>query len=284
MRLIKTKAELIDALSSVHENIALVPTMGALHEGHLSLVSAARTDLANRDSKNTSDDDVVVASIFVNPLQFADLGDCDDYRNYPRTLEADAKLLESAGVDIIFAPDVEEMYPQGTPEIWVRTGEMGAQLEGASRPGHFDGVATVVAKLFSLVRPHRAYFGQKDAQQLAVIRRMVNDLDLRVDIRAVPIIRGADGLAESSRNQHLSAADRQNALALPTALTALRERRIDLEQARAELSNSPGVELDYLEVVSPKTLKPIAWPPTAPALALGAISVGDTRLIDNMDI
>ncbi len=273
MRLIKTKAELIDALSSVHEKIALVPTMGALHEGHLSLVSAARAE-----------NDLVVASIFVNPLQFADLGDCDDYRNYPRTLEADAKLLGSAGVDIIFAPDVEEMYPQGTPEIWVRTGEMGAQLEGASRPGHFDGVATVVAKLFSLVRPHRAYFGQKDAQQLAVIKRMVHDLDLRVDIRAVPIIRGADGLAESSRNQHLSAADRQNALALPTALTALRERRIDLEQARAELSNSPGVELDYLEVVSPKTLKPIAWPPTAPALALGAISVGDTRLIDNMDI
>ena len=273
MKLIKTKAELIDALSSVHENIALVPTMGALHEGHLSLVSAARAE-----------NGLVVASIFVNPLQFADLGDCDDYRNYPRTLEADTKLLESAGVDIIFAPDVEEMYPQGTPEIWVRTGEMGAQLEGASRPGHFDGVATVVAKLFSLVRPHRAYFGQKDAQQLAVIKRMVHDLDLRVDIRAVPIIRGADGLAESSRNQHLSATGRNNALALSATLAALRERRIDLDQARAELSNSPGVELDYLEVVSPETLQPVIWPPTAPALALGAIIVGSTRLIDNMDI
>ena len=273
MKLIKTKAELIDALATIRGNIALVPTMGALHEGHLSLVSAARAE-----------NDLVVASIFVNPLQFADLGDCDDYRNYPRTLEADAKLLESAGVDIIFAPDIEEMYPQGTPEIWVRTGEMGAQLEGASRPGHFDGVATVVAKLFSLVRPHRAYFGQKDAQQLAVIKRMVNDLDLRVDIRAVPIIRGADGLAESSRNQHLSATDRNNALALSATLAALRERRIDLDQARAELSNSPGVELDYLEVVSPETLQPVTWPPTAPALALGAIIVGSTRLIDNMDI
>ena len=166
----------------------------------------------------------------------------------------------------------------------MRTGDMGSQLEGASRPGHFDGVATVVAKLFNLIRPHRAYFGQKDAQQLAIIKRMVHDLDLGVDIRAVPIIRGADGLAESSRNQHLSATDRKNALVLSATLTALRERRIDLEQARAELSNSPGVELDYLEVLSSETLQPITWPPTAPALALGAIIVGGTRLIDNMDI
>ena len=251
--------------------------MGALHDGHLSLVAAARADISSAD-------DMVVASIFVNPLQFAQLGDCDDYRNYPRTLDADAQLLESAGVDIIFAPDVAEMYPQGTPEVWVRSGEMGSQLEGASRPGHFDGVATVVAKLFSLIRPNRAYFGQKDAQQLAVIKRMVHDLDLRVDIRAVPIIRGADGLAESSRNQHLGATDRQNALALSATLAALRDRRIDLEQARVELSNADGVDLDYLEVVSPDTLQPITWPPTAPALALGAITVGGTRLIDNMDI
>ncbi|MGP5209079.1 pantoate--beta-alanine ligase [Corynebacterium casei] len=280
MKLIKTKAELIDALATIRGNIALVPTMGALHEGHLSLVSAALAD----GSSGSNSDDLVVASIFVNPLQFADLGDCDDYRNYPRTLEADAKLLESAGVDIIFAPDVEEMYPQGTPEIWVRTGEMGAQLEGASRPGHFDGVATVVAKLFSLVRPHRAYFGQKDAQQLAVIKRMVHDLDLGVDIRGVPIIRGSYGLAESSRNQHLSATDRENALALFATLSALRDRQTDLEQARVELSHAPGVDLDYLEVVSPETLQPIPWPPTAPALALGAITVGGTRLIDNIDI
>lgn len=273
MRLVRSKAELFDTLATVSGSVALVPTMGALHEGHLSLVAAARAE-----------NDLVVASIFVNPLQFTNLGDCDDYRNYPRALEADAKLLESAGVDIIFAPDVEEMYPQGTPEIWVRTGEMGAQLEGASRPGHFDGVVTVVAKLFNLIRPHRAYFGQKDAQQLAVIKRMVHDLDLRVEIRAVPIIRGADGLAESSRNQHLSTTDRNNALALPTVLTALRERRMDIEQARTEVSNSPGVELDYLEVVSPRTLKPMTWPPLAPALALGAITVGGTRLIDNMDI
>ncbi|MGO3079268.1 pantoate--beta-alanine ligase [Corynebacterium casei] len=277
MKLIKTKAELVDALADLRGHIALVPTMGALHDGHLSLVAAARADISSAD-------DMVVASIFVNPLQFAQLGDCDDYRNYPRTLDADAQLLESAGVDIIFAPDVAEMYPQGTPEVWVRSGEMGSQLEGASRPGHFDGVATVVAKLFSLIRPNRAYFGQKDAQQLAVIKRMVHDLDLRVDIRAVPIIRGADGLAESSRNQHLGATDRQNALALSATLAALRDRRIDLEQARVELSNADGVDLDYLEVVSPETLQPITWPPTAPALALGAITVGDTRLIDNMDI
>lgn len=277
MKLIKTKAELVDALADLRGHIALVPTMGALHDGHLSLIAAARADISSAD-------DMVVASIFVNPLQFAQLGDCDDYRNYPRTLDADAQLLESAGVDIIFAPDVAEMYPQGTPEVWVRSGEMGSQLEGASRPGHFDGVATVVAKLFSLIRPNRAYFGQKDAQQLAVIKRMVHDLDLRVDIRAVPIIRGADGLAESSRNQHLGATDRQNALALSATLAALRDRRIDLEQARVELSNADGVDLDYLEVVSPETLQPITWPPTAPALALGAITVGDTRLIDNMDI
>ncbi|MGP5605964.1 pantoate--beta-alanine ligase [Corynebacterium casei] len=277
MKLIKTKAELVDALADLRGHIALVPTMGALHDGHLSLIAAARADISSAD-------DMVVASIFVNPLQFAQLGDCDDYRNYPRTLDADAQLLESAGVDIIFAPDVAEMYPQGTPEVWVRSGEMGSQLEGASRPGHFDGVATVVAKLFSLIRPNRAYFGQKDAQQLAVIKRMVHDLDLRVDIRAVPIIRGADGLAESSRNQHLGATDRQNALALSATLAALRDRRIDLEQARVELSNADGVDLDYLEVVSPETLQPITWPPTAPALALGAITVGDTRLIDNMHI
>ena len=277
MKLIKTKAELVDALADLRGHIALVPTMGALHDGHLSLIGAARAD-------TSSADDVVIASIFVNPLQFAQLGDCDDYRNYPRTLDADAQLLESAGVDIIFAPDVAEMYPQGTPEVWVRSGEMGSQLEGASRPGHFDGVATVVAKLFSLIRPDHAYFGQKDAQQLAVIKRMVHDLDLRVNIRAVPIIRGADGLAESSRNQHLGATDRQNALALSATLAALRDRRIDLEQARVELSNADGVDLDYLEVVSPETLQPITWPPTAPALALGAITVGDTRLIDNMDI
>lgn len=277
MKLIRTKAELFDALADLRGHIALVPTMGALHDGHLSLVAAARAD-------NSSADDMVVASIFVNPLQFAQLGDCDDYRNYPRTLDADAQLLESAGVDIIFAPDVAEMYPQGTPEVWVHTGEMGSQLEGASRPGHFDGVATVVAKLFSLIRPHRAYFGQKDAQQLAIIKRMVHDLDMRVDIRAVPIIRGADGLAESSRNQHLSATNRENALALSATLAALRDRRIDLVQARVELSNADGVDLDYLEVVSPDTLQPISWPPTAPALALGAITVGGTRLIDNMDI
>lgn len=281
MILVKTKAELADALSEVRGTISLVPTMGALHEGHLSLVAATRSDIG---SSSNSEEDLVVASIFVNPLQFAQLGDCDDYRNYPRTLDADAQLLESAGVDIVFAPDVAEMYPQGVPEVWVRTGEMGSQLEGVSRPGHFDGVATVVAKLFNLIRPHRAYFGQKDAQQLAIIRRMVRDLELRVDIRAVPIIRGADGLAESSRNQHLSTSDRDNALVLPATLKALRERRIDLDQARGQLCNSPGVDLDYLEVVSPDTLQPITWPPTAPALALGAITVGGTRLIDNMDI
>lgn len=271
----RTIAQLRAAVAELPGAVGLVPTMGALHDGHGQLVSLAA-------GENTS----VVVSIFVNPLQFTDLGDCDDYRHYPRDLDKDVAFLESLGVDVVFAPAVEEMYPDGLPQVWVRAGEMGERLEGASRPGHFDGVTTVVAKLFHLVRPDRAYFGEKDAQQLAIIQRMVADLDFDLQIRPVPIIRGADGLAESSRNQHLTPQAREQALVLPRTLSALRERAaagqpLDVEGARATLSAAAGVELDHLEVVDAASLLPVDEV-GAGALAVAAIHVGGTRLIDNV--
>ncbi|WP_018296611.1 pantoate--beta-alanine ligase [Corynebacterium lubricantis] len=281
MQVVTTKADLAQALQG-RSSIGLVPTMGALHSGHASLVAAARAE-----------NETVVASIFVNPLQFEALGDCDDYRNYPRQLEADCDLLNKAGVDVVFAPSVDEMYPgaHNLPLVWVRTGEMGERLEGASRPGHFDGVATVVAKLFHLARPDRAYFGQKDAQQLAVIRRMVADLDFPVEIRPVPIIRGVDGLAESSRNQRLSEVERGQALALSRALFTLEERAqsgepLDLAGVRAQLGASEGVRLDHLEIVDPASLEPLVVDSVLdrPALVVGAIYVGPVRLIDNIEL
>lgn len=269
-------------------SLGLVPTMGALHDGHASLVNQAR-----------SENDLVVVSIFVNPLQFENLGDCDDFRNYPRQLSEDVALLEEAGADIVFAPTEQEMYPHGTPLLWVRSGTMGERLEGASRPGHFDGVATVVAKLFHLTRPDgalafRAYFGQKDAQQVAVIKRMVADLNFPVEIRPVPIIRASDGLAESSRNQRLAPEERTNALVLSQVLHRLRDEVasgevIDLEGAREELRSSTGVILDHLEIVDPASLEPVSEstlrePLRSPALVVAAIHVGPVRLIDNMEL
>ena len=194
--------------------------------------------------------------------------------------DADAVLLKSLGVDAVFAPSVEEMYPGGTPRIWARTGAMGEVLEGASRPGHFDGVATGVAKLFNLVRPERAYFGQKDAQQVAIIRRLVADLDLPVDIVSAPIVRATDGVAESSRNARLSPAERAQATALSRALYTLRDGA-SLEHARAQLASSPGITVDYLTVVDPSTLEPVETR-HRPALALVAAEVGPVRLIDNL--
>lgn len=287
--LTRTRAELRQAITERGPgggSLGLVPTMGALHQGHASLVEAARRE-----------NDLVVASVFVNPLQFENLGDCDDFRNYPRQLDADVELLSGLGVDIIFAPDTAEMYPGGQPMLWVRTGEMGQRLEGASRPGHFDGVATVVAKLFHLAQPEggaefRAYFGQKDAQQVAVLQRMVADLEFPVTIRPVPIIRAADGLAESSRNQRLSETDRANALVLPQVLFQLRDQAlrgepVAVEQAREQLRASPGIDLDHLEIVDAATLAPLpeatpAGPLGRRALAVAAILVGPVRLIDNM--
>lgn len=290
--------------SGAAPTVALVPTMGALHDGHAALLEAARAEA-----------DLVVASLFVNPLQFDDE---DDYRRYPRTPAADVALLGAHGVDLVFAPEVEEMYPgyPDAPLIRVTAGELGGRFEGASRPGHFDGVVTVVTKLFSIVAPPAparltAWFGAKDAEQLAIVRRLVRDLNLAVDVRAVPVVRDADGLALSSRNQRLSAEDRPAALRLSAALTTLAERAaagapLGVAAVRRELAAAAGVELDYLEVVDPTTLRPLAL--SAPdeevsdgagdggdlgagdgvldreALALVAAHVGPVRLIDTMTL
>ncbi|PFG27448.1 pantoate--beta-alanine ligase [Corynebacterium renale] len=270
MRIVTTIPELRTALAAATGQVGFVPTMGALHDGHATLIDRARTEC-----------DTVVVSVFTNPLQFTDLGDCDDYRNYPRDLAADAALCEAHGVDVVFAPAVEEMYPGGLPELWVRTGRMGEILEGASRPGHFDGVATVVNKLFNLVKPDVAYFGQKDAQQVVILQRMVSDLNLDVELRTVPIARTPEGLARSSRNTLLSETGRTQALALSRTLMRLRDGHVDLAGARAELAAADGVTLDYLTVVSPDDLREVDAA-QAGALALVAASVEGVRLIDNM--
>lgn len=270
MRVITTVEELRAARAEATGTVGLVPTMGALHSGHGTLIERARGEV-----------DTLITSVFLNPLQFTDLGDTDDYRNYPRDIEADSTFCEGLGVDIVFAPSVEEMYPGGIPQIWVRTGEMGTVLEGASRPGHFDGVATVVNKLFNLAKPDVAYFGQKDAQQVAVLRRMVRDLNHDVEIRTLPIARASDGLAQSSRNVRLSEAGRSQALALSRSLRTLQEQvdagALDVDAVRAELAASEGVTLDYLVVVDPETLQPTF----GPGLALVAATVDGVRLIDN---
>lgn len=267
----------------------LVPTMGALHEGHAAL---ARTAVEQND--------VVVASIFVNPLQFGDAVDLD---RYPRTLDADLALLDAQGVDIAFAPSVDEVYPGGEPLVRVTSGRLGEKWEGASRPGHFDGALTVVAKLLHYGIPaagraggaglpaYRAYFGQKDAQQLALVRRMVADLNFPVDIVGVPTVRSAEGLALSSRNRFLSDDERGAALVLSRALRLLEERAtahepLDLDSALAMVESQPLVKLDYFDVVDPATLEPLAencreTPFRGEALALIAAKVGPVRLIDN---
>lgn len=232
--------------------IGLVPTMGALHEGHLSLLRAARAEC-----------DTVVMTLFVNPTQF---GESTDLAAYPRTEESDLALAAEAGVDLVFAPGPDEMYPAGF-QTWVEVGELGAILEGAYRPGHFRGVATVCLKLFNIVRPDVAYFGQKDAQQVAVLRRMLADLDVELDLRALPTVRDADGLALSSRNVRLSPADRERALTLPRAL-ATRDRAAAL----AILADA-GLVADYVEVA-----------PFDPPVLAAAVRVGDVRLIDNVPL
>lgn len=276
-------AALLDAASGGaadhRPSLGLVPTMGGLHAGHAALARAARTS-----------DDVVVASVFVNPLQF---GDQADLARYPRTLDEDLRLLGAEGVDIVFAPAVEDMYPGGEPLVRVSAGPMGGIFEGASRPGHFDGMLTVVAKLLNLAQPatrasYRAYFGEKDAQQLALIRRMVVDLNLRVHIEGVPIVRDADGLALSSRNRFLAADERAAALVLSRTLTSLRDRAargepLDLAAARAQITAEEGVHLDYLDVVDPASFAPAGPGPGPHAhLAVVAARVGAVRLIDNI--
>jgi len=264
-----TRAELATARSRLQGSVALVPTMGALHEGHRALLRHAR-DLA----------DTVVVSIFVNPLQFAAGEDLD---RYPRPLEADLAMCADEDVALAFVPSRLEMYPS-EPVVRVCAGAMGELFEGASRPGHFDGVLTVVAKLFGLVRPDIAVFGRKDAQQLALIRRMVADLELPVRIEASPLIRDADGLALSSRNKYLSADERTAALALSRAVAAGAAAHGGADAivaaARKVLDAQSGVETDYVAVVDPDTFNEIGASSTSGLLVLAA-RVGTTRLIDN---
>jgi pantoate--beta-alanine ligase len=253
-------------------SVALVPTMGALHEGHLSLVDAAAARAP-----------FVVVSIFVNRLQF---GPSEDFAAYPRDLDRDTALLATRGADLVFAPDAASFTP---PDLATTVSVSGltTTLEGASRPGHFDGVATIVTKLLSAVRPEAAVFGEKDYQQLLVIRRLVADLDLGVEVLALPIVREPDGLAMSSRNAYLSPGERDEALALHRALrTAAEGWRGDADLARrvlrTRLADAPGVRLEYAEVADPDTLAPLEGIVAAPARALVAAFVGRTRLIDNM--
>ena len=247
MRIERTVAGVRAALAEA-ATIGLVPTMGSFHEGHLSLFGAARDEC-----------DTVVASLFVNPAQF---GDSADLASYPRDEEHDAELAREAGVDILFAPSPAAMYPPGF-QTWVDVEHLSKGLEGTKRPGHFRGVATVCLKFFTIIRPQRAYFGQKDAQQVAVVRRMVLDLDLELELRVLPIVRDADGLALSSRNAALTPAERERALALPRALATR-----DPERARALLA---GLDVEYVELAD-----------FDPPILAAAIRVGSTHLIDNV--
>lgn len=251
MNVARTIAQAREALAPRRAGvIGLVPTMGSFHDGHLSLFRAARAEC-----------DTVVASLFVNPAQFSDEA---DLASYPRDEERDGRLAEEAGVDLLFAPSADELYPAGY-QTWIDVEELSRPLEGAFRPGHFRGVATVCLKLFNIVRPMRAYFGQKDAQQVAVVRRMVRDLDLEVEIRVLPTVRDPDGLALSSRNALLSPDQRRAALALPRALATR-----DPARARSLLD---GLEVDYVEVAD-----------FEPRVLAAAVRLGSTRLVDNVPL
>jgi len=258
----RTTADVRDALGGGRDGtVGLVPTMGALHAGHASLLQAARAEC-----------DTVVASVFVNPAQFAPAEDLD---RYPRDEAADLGALEDAGVDVAFLPAPQAIYPPGY-QTWVDVTEVGRGLEGDARPGHFRGVATVCLRLFLIVEPDRAYFGQKDAQQAAVVERLVRDLELPLAIRVLPIVRDADGLALSSRNAYLSADERRAALGLPRALDAGERAwlvgRDAAEAAREELAAEPGLVADYVEVAEWDGRRVLA----------AAVRVGGTRLIDNV--
>ncbi|WP_175009019.1 pantoate--beta-alanine ligase [Cellulosimicrobium sp. TH-20] len=287
---VTTRAALRTALDTwraehPHGRRVVVMTMGALHAGHLELVRRARAE-AGADGQ-------VVVTDFVNPLQF---GPGEDYERYPRDVAADVALLAAAGpdtaADVVFAPPVEELYPDlgsaDGPIVRVTSGRIGTVLEGASRPGHFDGVLTVVLKLLHLVRPDVAVFGAKDAQQLLAVRRMVADLDLDVEVVAVETVREADGLARSSRNAYLSPAEHEHALALSRALRAGRDAAAAgegapsvLAAARGILEATDGVDVDYVVLVDPATVEDLAPGAVGPGLLLVAARVGTTRLIDN---
>ena len=277
MRIVHTIAEMKAACRAVTRagrTLGFVPTMGALHGGHLSLVRTARESC-----------EVVAASIFVNPLQFAPN---EDFSSYPRTFEEDCRVLESEGVELLFAPPTEEMYPHGVVTA-VRVDGVGDRLDGASRPGHFTGVATVVAKLFHIVAPHKAFFGQKDAAQVAVLRKMVHDLDFDLQLVVCPIVREADGLALSSRNRYLSTVERQQARVLSRSLERVRALTADgmrdpatlVQAAELVFAMEPAVGVDYIALVDWATLLPVETAVPGSLFAVAAW-VGGTRLIDNL--
>jgi pantoate--beta-alanine ligase len=284
---VRTRAELRDALGAwalggpdISDRRAVVMTMGALHEGHLQLVRRAREEAGPGGQ--------VVVTIFVNPLQF---GPNEDLDSYPRDLEGDVAKVASAGADVVFAPTPDVVYPDGDPIVRVSAGHIGEVLEGAFRPGHMDGVLTVVLKLLHLTRPDVALFGEKDAQQLLAIRRMVRDLDIDVEIVGVPTVREPEGLAMSSRNAYLSDGERQVALALSRALRAGAQEAAAGHGAGAVLASASGilndaadVVVDYLALVDPATVDEVAADHTGPALLLVAARVGTTRLIDNQAV
>jgi pantoate--beta-alanine ligase len=277
MQVLTTVQEMQSACADVRSRgkvLGLVPTMGALHEGHLSLVRAACAAC-----------DVVAVSIFVNPAQF---GPNEDFARYPRTFDQDCALLEREGVDLIFAPTVDEIYPAGA-STFVTVEGLSDRLDGASRPGHFRGVATIVSKLFHIIGPHKAFFGQKDAAQIAVLRQMVRDQNFPLALVACPIVREPDGLAMSSRNRYLSDRQRKQALVLHRALLRVEELSSSGESSSQKLmeaghdifAEEPEVRIDYIAVVNPDTLENI---PDVRAGALVAVAafVGTTRLIDNV--
>jgi pantoate--beta-alanine ligase len=268
---VETRAGLAAARDALTGRVGVVMTMGALHEGHASLLRAARAA-----------SDHLLVTIFVNPLQF---GPNEDFDRYPRTFDRDLEIIAARGGDLVFAPSRAEMYPSGAPAVSVDPGPLGEILEGASRPGFFHGVLTVVLKLLHLTRPHAAYFGEKDYQQLTLVRAMVRDLDLPVEIAGVPTVREADGLALSSRNRYLDGPQRASALALSRALAAGAAAAADgagadaaVKEARAAFDATPGADLDYLVLTDPM-LGPA--PDRGPARLLVAARVGTTRLIDN---
>jgi len=277
MKIISTTSDMqqaAEALRAQGKRIGFVPTMGNLHEGHLSLIRIAKLK-----------SDVVIVSLFVNPAQF---GPSEDFDAYPRTFERDQTLCEEAGTDILFHPDGKEIYPDGV-SVSVTENALSRTLCGAARPGHFDGVCTVVAKLFNIVLPHFAVFGEKDAQQLRIIRRMVRDLRFPVEILSGPTVREADGLAQSSRNQYLTPEQRPQATCLRRALDeaerlfAAGERDADIITAamRALIGKEPAAKIDYVSIVDDETLQPLDGPIATPALVALAVWVGTPRLIDN---
>ncbi len=280
MHIVRTVAELRSELSSTRaaqRSIGLVPTMGALHRGHADLIR-----------RSVSESDITVASIFVNPLQFDNSTDLD---TYPKTMDADLELCARLGVDVVFVPDAREMYPIGF-ETHVQPGDLASRYEGASRPGHFQGMSTVVLKLLLMVQPTFAFFGKKDYQQLAIVKRMAIDFNLETSIVGCETIRDEDGLALSSRNVRLDATSRRAAVALPRTLSHVSDlllAGVTVETARSEglslLSGQPGVVVDYLDIVDKLTLAaPLDSPQLESLVVLGAVTVAGVHLIDNLEV